>query len=171
MEDRTKVTIFTSTYRVRGYTRPSYNLIEVTPDVIRVTLRYPGEGESMMGELDRHAMRLTTSTDLEASDQTMAALFQLLPTVLPTREFQLQFIINNGIIYWPESAQFDYGYFDGAFRTRPSTPSRCSSRRRTRGESSPSSRPRKSRPKPASRYPFRANDQSVVQQHIARNQG
>jgi len=55
-----------STYRVRGYTRPSYNIIEVTPEMIRVTLRYPGEGESMMGELDRRSMRLTTSTDLEA---------------------------------------------------------------------------------------------------------
>lgn len=50
-----------SSYRLRGYTRPSYNLIEVTADLIRITLRYPGIGERMAAELDRRAMRLQTS--------------------------------------------------------------------------------------------------------------
>ncbi|MGH9116809.1 MAG: metallophosphoesterase family protein [Acidimicrobiales bacterium] len=49
-----------SSYRVRGYTRPSYNIIEITPDTIRVTLKYPGTGEHLMGELDRRLMRLHT---------------------------------------------------------------------------------------------------------------
>jgi Icc protein len=53
-----------SSYRLRGYTRPSYNLLEVTPDLIRVTLRYPGIGERVGAELDRRAMRLTTSPEL-----------------------------------------------------------------------------------------------------------
>ena len=53
-----------SSYRLRGYTRPSYNLLEVTNDLIRVTLRYPGVGERMAAELDRRAMRLTTSAEL-----------------------------------------------------------------------------------------------------------
>ena len=44
-----------SSYRLRGYTRPSYNVIEITPDPIRVTLKYPGTGEHLMGELDRDA--------------------------------------------------------------------------------------------------------------------
>lgn len=53
-----------SSYRLRGYTRPSYNLLEVTNDLIRVTLRYPGAGERQAAELDRRTMRLTTSAEL-----------------------------------------------------------------------------------------------------------
>jgi Icc protein len=53
-----------SSYRLRGYTRPSYNLLEVTPDLIRVTLRYPGIGERVGAELDRGTMRLKTSPEL-----------------------------------------------------------------------------------------------------------
>jgi Icc protein len=53
-----------SSYRLRGYTRPSYNLIEVTPSMIRVTLRYPGIGERVAAELDRTTMRLDTSPEL-----------------------------------------------------------------------------------------------------------
>lgn len=53
-----------SSYRLRGYTRPSYNMIEVTEGAIRVTLRYPGIGERFGAELDRHAMRLKTSPEL-----------------------------------------------------------------------------------------------------------
>jgi Icc protein len=53
-----------SSYRLRGYTRPSYNVIEVTPAEVRVTLKYPGTGERLAGVLDRQAMRLATSPDL-----------------------------------------------------------------------------------------------------------
>jgi hypothetical protein len=34
-----------STGRVRGYTRPSYNVIEITDERVRITQRYPGLGE------------------------------------------------------------------------------------------------------------------------------
>ena len=54
-----------STYRLRGYTGPSYNVVEVTPEMVRVTLRFPGEGESLAGELERAGMRLSTSAGLE----------------------------------------------------------------------------------------------------------
>jgi len=53
-----------SSYRLRGYTRPSYNVIEVTPDEVRVTLKYPGAGERLAGELDRGRMSLFTSPAL-----------------------------------------------------------------------------------------------------------
>jgi 3',5'-cyclic AMP phosphodiesterase CpdA len=54
-----------SSYRLRGYVRPSYNVIEVDNERIRVTFRYPGEGERFAAELDRTAMRLQTSEELE----------------------------------------------------------------------------------------------------------
>ena len=53
-----------SSYRLRGYTRPSYNVIEVTPDEVRVTLKYPGSGERRAGVLDRRRMALASSPDL-----------------------------------------------------------------------------------------------------------
>jgi 3',5'-cyclic-AMP phosphodiesterase len=54
-----------SSYRLRGYVRPSYNVIEVDEQRIRVTFRYPGEGERFAAELDRTTMRLQTSDELE----------------------------------------------------------------------------------------------------------
>jgi 3',5'-cyclic AMP phosphodiesterase CpdA len=53
-----------SSHRVRGYTRPSYNVIEVSPDRVRVTLAYPGTGQRLAGELDRGRMALHTSPEL-----------------------------------------------------------------------------------------------------------
>lgn len=53
-----------SSYRLRGYTRPSYNVVEITPETVRVTLKYPGTGERMAAELDRATMRLHTSAEL-----------------------------------------------------------------------------------------------------------
>jgi 3',5'-cyclic-AMP phosphodiesterase len=55
-----------SSYRLRGYTRPSYNVLEVTPSEVRVTLKYPGTGERLAGVLDRQRMALSTSPDLAA---------------------------------------------------------------------------------------------------------
>ncbi len=55
-----------SSHRVRGYTRPSYNVIEVTPDEVRVTLKYPGTGERVAGVLDRRRMALSSNPDLAA---------------------------------------------------------------------------------------------------------
>lgn len=53
-----------SSYRVRGYVRPSYNVIEVSPESIRVTIKYPGTGERFAAELDRESMRLNASPEL-----------------------------------------------------------------------------------------------------------
>ncbi|MCZ7527048.1 MAG: metallophosphoesterase [Acidimicrobiia bacterium] len=53
-----------SSYRLRGYTRPSYNLVEVTRDRVRVTFRYPGAGERSAGELDVPTMQLRTNPEL-----------------------------------------------------------------------------------------------------------
>jgi 3',5'-cyclic AMP phosphodiesterase CpdA len=53
-----------SSHRLRGYTRPSYNVIEVTPETIRVTFKYPGTGERLAAELDREQMTLHTSDEL-----------------------------------------------------------------------------------------------------------
>ncbi|MGH9246231.1 MAG: metallophosphoesterase family protein [Acidimicrobiales bacterium] len=49
-----------SSYRLRGYTRPSYNVLEITPGSIKVTLKYPGTGEHLAAELDRTRMQLRT---------------------------------------------------------------------------------------------------------------
>jgi 3',5'-cyclic AMP phosphodiesterase CpdA len=55
-----------SSHRVRGYTRPSYNVLEVTPSQVKVTLKYPGAGERLAGVLDRERMALRTSPELAA---------------------------------------------------------------------------------------------------------
>lgn len=53
-----------SSHRLRGYVRPSYNIIELDPLRVRVTFKYPGTGERFAAELDREAMRLHTSDEL-----------------------------------------------------------------------------------------------------------
>ena len=53
-----------SSHRLRGYVRPSYNLLEVTRDRIVVTIRFPGTGERHAAELDRAALRLHANPDL-----------------------------------------------------------------------------------------------------------
>ena len=53
-----------SSHRLRGYTRPSYNVIEISADEVRVTLKYPGTGERLAGVLDRRSMDLTSSPEL-----------------------------------------------------------------------------------------------------------
>ena len=55
-----------SSHRVRGYTRPSYNVLEVTAEEVRVTLKYPGTGERVAGVLDRRRMALASNPDLAA---------------------------------------------------------------------------------------------------------
>lgn len=54
-----------SSHRLRGFVRPSYNVIEIDNHLIRVTFRYPGQGERLAGELDRDEMRLDTSPELK----------------------------------------------------------------------------------------------------------
>ncbi|MGH9011004.1 MAG: metallophosphoesterase family protein [Acidimicrobiia bacterium] len=53
-----------SSHRLRGYVRPSYNLLEVTRDRVVVTMRYPGTGERHAAELDRREMRLHLNPEL-----------------------------------------------------------------------------------------------------------
>ncbi len=53
-----------SSHRLRGYSRPSYNVIEIGADEVRVTLKYPGTGERLAGVLDRRTMGLTSSPEL-----------------------------------------------------------------------------------------------------------
>jgi 3',5'-cyclic-AMP phosphodiesterase len=53
-----------SSYRLRGYVRPSYNLIEIDDRHMRVTCKFPGSGERLAAELDREEMRLHTSSEL-----------------------------------------------------------------------------------------------------------
>ncbi|MEA2716673.1 MAG: 3,5-cyclic-AMP phosphodiesterase [Actinomycetota bacterium] len=53
-----------SSHRLRGYTRPSYNVLEVSADEVRVTLKYPGTGERLAGVLDRGRMALEPSPEL-----------------------------------------------------------------------------------------------------------
>lgn len=53
-----------SSHRLRGYTRPSYNVLEITRSSVRVTLKYPGTGERLAAELDREAKRLVSSPEL-----------------------------------------------------------------------------------------------------------
>jgi predicted phosphodiesterase len=53
-----------SSHRLRGYVRPSYNVIEVTEERVAVTLRYPGTGERHAADLQRREMRLRPNPDL-----------------------------------------------------------------------------------------------------------
>ena len=54
-----------SSYRLRGYVRPSYNVLEIDDERMTVTFRYPGQGERFAASLDRAACRLETSDELE----------------------------------------------------------------------------------------------------------
>lgn len=53
-----------SSHRLRGYVRPSYNVLEMSPERIRITFKYPGTGERFAAELDRGRMCLQTSEEL-----------------------------------------------------------------------------------------------------------
>jgi 3',5'-cyclic AMP phosphodiesterase CpdA len=55
-----------SSHRLRGYTKPSWNTLTVTPQEVRIHLRYPGETERLAGVLDRKGMALHTSPELPA---------------------------------------------------------------------------------------------------------
>jgi len=48
-----------SSYRTRGYTRPSYNVVTVTEERVDVTLMYPGAGERHAATFDRGSARLS----------------------------------------------------------------------------------------------------------------
>jgi len=48
-----------SSHRVRGYTRPCYNVIEISDDRVRVVQRYPGLGEIVAANYNRMMRKLT----------------------------------------------------------------------------------------------------------------
>ncbi|MCC6339569.1 MAG: metallophosphoesterase [Acidimicrobiia bacterium] len=53
-----------SSYRLRGYVRPSYNVVSVTDRRVEVHCRFPGAGERLIATLDRVAGRLESSEEL-----------------------------------------------------------------------------------------------------------
>ena len=53
-----------SSYRLRGYTRPSYNVIRIDEAAIDITLVYPGTGERRAASFDRVTGGLDRNPDL-----------------------------------------------------------------------------------------------------------
>lgn len=53
-----------SSYRTRGYTRPSYNVVEIDDASIAVTLIYPGAGERRAAIFNRATHELTRNPEL-----------------------------------------------------------------------------------------------------------
>jgi 3',5'-cyclic-AMP phosphodiesterase len=53
-----------TSHRVRGYTRPCYNVIEVSDEQVRVVQRYPGLGELTAATYFRHDRRLDLNPQL-----------------------------------------------------------------------------------------------------------
>jgi 3',5'-cyclic AMP phosphodiesterase CpdA len=47
-----------SSHRVRGYTRPSYNVVEIHDDAVKVIQRYPGVGEIVAARFARADRKL-----------------------------------------------------------------------------------------------------------------
>lgn len=53
-----------SSYRVRGYTRPSYNVIEIDEERVRIVQRYPGLGEIVAASYMCEQRKLTLNPQL-----------------------------------------------------------------------------------------------------------
>lgn len=53
-----------TSHRVRGYTRPSYNVIEITDDEVKVVQRYPGLGEITAAKYSRNERNLAIHPQL-----------------------------------------------------------------------------------------------------------
>ncbi len=53
-----------ASYRLRGYTRPSYNVVSVDEGAVDVTLVYPGAGQRPAARFDRATGRLERNPDL-----------------------------------------------------------------------------------------------------------
>ncbi|HEX2058569.1 MAG TPA: metallophosphoesterase [Actinomycetota bacterium] len=54
-----------SSHRVRGYTRPSYNVIEIDEEKVRIVQRYPGVGEAVAATYSHAERRLKLNPQLE----------------------------------------------------------------------------------------------------------
>ena len=53
-----------SSHRVRGYTRPSYNVIEISEDRVRIVQKYPGVGEIVAANYTNSERRLKLNPQL-----------------------------------------------------------------------------------------------------------
>ena len=53
-----------SSYRVRGYTRPSYNVIEIDDERVRIVQKYPGLGEIVAANFTRAERKLDLNPQL-----------------------------------------------------------------------------------------------------------
>jgi 3',5'-cyclic-AMP phosphodiesterase len=53
-----------SSYRVRGYTRPSYNVLEIDDENLTVIQKYPGLGEIVAARYQRGERQLTLNPQL-----------------------------------------------------------------------------------------------------------
>jgi 3',5'-cyclic-AMP phosphodiesterase len=53
-----------SSYRVRGYTRPSYNVLELDDERLSIVQKYPGLGEIVAARYEREERRLTLNPQL-----------------------------------------------------------------------------------------------------------
>ena len=53
-----------SSHRVRGYTRPSYNVIEITDERVRIVQKYPGLGEIVAASFVTEERKLTLNPQL-----------------------------------------------------------------------------------------------------------
>ncbi|HEV2754624.1 MAG TPA: metallophosphoesterase [Actinomycetota bacterium] len=53
-----------SSHRVRGYTRPSYNVIEIDDEKVRIVQRYPGLGETVAATYAKAERRLKLNPQL-----------------------------------------------------------------------------------------------------------
>jgi predicted phosphodiesterase len=53
-----------SSFRLRGYARPSYNVVTIDPEAISVTLMYPGSGEKLAARYDRTTRVLDRNPEL-----------------------------------------------------------------------------------------------------------
>lgn len=53
-----------SSHRVRGYSRPSYNVIEITDERVRIVQKYPGVGEIVAASFVIEERRLTLNPQL-----------------------------------------------------------------------------------------------------------
>src|SRR5919197_449304 len=86
-----------SSHRLRGYVRPSYNLLEITEDRMVVTLRYPGTGERHAGGLvDAAALsrwktqeELTTAIESRAVAESMVRILPFLQLEPVIRMFEI----------------------------------------------------------------------------------
>jgi 3',5'-cyclic AMP phosphodiesterase CpdA len=53
-----------TSHRVRGYTRPCYNIIEISEDRVRVVQKYPGLGEIVAASYNRLMRKLTLNPQM-----------------------------------------------------------------------------------------------------------